>query len=350
MTTVYFRPVYCELQAIANKRHCQNISKNQSIQNLKSIFNINKQMQSLLKKYSRNSCSLLACMFLASACSGPLVIGSIYNSASNRITKEMKSYAKFSKAQKIIIDERFSQYHQWHRVTQLPLYGGLLRDIATQLESNTDIPDTTVQQWLIQINNLSMTLRHCNPLNDSNDFWSTLSDQQISQIKQKTADTHTLRVEKYQSETPSERSARRHKEILTWAKRAGLKFNSMQSDLLAKTLAQQTSLGGQRLFIWQQWTDQFNSLLTTRHTDHFADNMNKHMKSLWTLTQKNYPEEWQSSRELWTDFIHQFLSLQTKKQNQALYKKTTSIATTLDTISKDGPASVIPQCFDASGQ
>lgn len=303
-------------------------------------------MQKLQKKNTHIVCTLLACILLATACTGPMVIGSIYNGASKRISKEMRDYAKFNNAQKKMIDSSFAQYHQWHRTTQLPLYSDFLRDIATQLDSEIKITPATVTQWIKQASEMSMAIRHCNPLNDSNKFWATLSDDQTRQIKQKTADVHTLRVQKYKSETATERSARRHKEILTWSKRAGLKFNSLQSDLLTNTLAQQISLGGQRLLVWQQWTDQFNNLLTTRNNDNFTIRMNNHVHKLWTLTQANYPNEWQTSTDLWTDFLHQFLALQTAKQNQRLQMKTSNMASTLDIISKDTVSSVAPRCFN----
>ncbi len=306
-------------------------------------------MQNTRKKHRPRFGIVLICILFTTACSSPVVLGTIYNGAPKRITKAMKGYAKFTKAQENAIDQRFAEYHQWHRNTQLPLYSGLLREVAQQLGTENGITHATVTRWTDQAGELSLAIRQCNPLNQATDFWSTLSETQVAQIKQKTADINTLRVKTYNSETTAEKLVRRHKNILSWAKRAGIKFNSSQSDLLSETLSQQINLGSQRLALWKQWTVQFNELLANQNVSGFTDNMNNHVNSLWSITETNYPDEWQASEDLWANFLHRFMTLQTAKQNQALRKKTTNIANTLEKISRDSKTSVTARCFDALG-
>ena len=290
---------------------------------------------------------VLSCTLLAGACSGPLVVGKVYNSAAKQSAKQMKGLANFSKPQERTIDQRFAQYHSWHRQQQLPLYSKLLTGIANHIDSEQAVTSAITASWMQQINDFSTELRYCSPLNSSAEFLSKLSDSQVASIALATQKTHTVQVQKFNQENKQSRTQNRQKAISTWAGRAGLKLNKKQKQLLGKTLDQQISLGSQRYYLHQQWIAKFNQLLENRNSTNgdFAPTMNAHIHSLWTLTQDNYPSEWQQSATLWQNFLTEFLQLQTTRQNNALIKKARKFAATLDSLSKQTKNVASPKCF-----
>jgi len=277
-------------------------------------------------------------------------MGTVYNGAAKRSAKQMKSLAKFSQAQKNTIDHRFAQFHSWHRQQHLPLYSKFLTDIADHLDTNQSVSPTVTGAWIQAANQFSIELRRCNPLNGSAEFLSSLSDAQVTSVARERTKTHTERVQKYQRETKQQRALRRHKEITTWASRAGIKVNKQQKALLTETLNRQLSLGSQRYYLQEQWIARFNQLLENRNqsTADFIRALNIHIESLWTLTQDNYPSEWQDSATLWQNFLTKFMQLQTEKQNAKLIEKARKLATTLEALSKQTKDTVSPRCFSLS--
>lgn len=303
----------------------------------------------LLASTRQKAIMTLLVILLATACTGPVVVGTIYEGAAARLAKQAKSYAKFSTAEKNTIDKRFSQYHNWHRATQLPLYTTLIAQITTVLEQQESIDSAQVINWVGRIDHLSAALRHCNPLNRSTKFLANLDDRQVQQISNNLDQMQAERIAKYNVESGTQRKQRRHKEISKWLKRAGLSMNSEQSTLLHNTLAKQISMSRQRQLLWQQWIDQFVAFLKIRTQPNFAAAMNQHIDELWNLTESTYPQQWKSNKDLWSNFFHQFLQLQTTAQRQKMVNKMRKFAITLNKIGAKINTSEEAQCFGKSG-
>lgn len=277
-------------------------------------------------------------------------MGTVYNSAAKSSAKQMKRLANFSESQRNEIDLRFAQFHSWHRQQHLPQYSQLLTDIADYIGAKQTVTPEITASWMQQVNDYSMEIRHCSPLNNSAELLSALSDSQVESIARETNKSHASRVQKYHRESKTKRSQRRQEEITNWASRAGLNLNAKQKSLLADTLEEQISLGRQRYYLQEQWIARFNQLLKNRNQPdaRFTSSVNGHIKLLWTLTQDNYPDEWQASAQLWQNFLAKFLQLQTDRQNIKLTKKARKLAATLDSLSKDTKDIASPVCFGRS--
>ncbi len=290
---------------------------------------------------------ILACTLLI-ACTGPLVLGTVYNGASGRMAKQVKNYATFSKSQQTVIDQNFATYHSWHRSTQLPAYSNFLNAVVDDLEQTRPTSLSTVDAWFTQINDFSAALRRCNPLNNAADFLQTLTDKQVREIADSLEKIEKKQARDYSTESTEQRRYQQQKSISKWIKRAGLKINDQQKKLIDKTLAQQINLRSQRMYLRKQWTDQFNLLLQKRDQPDFNTRIGIHIKSLSNMTRKNYPREWQSNTDLWAGFIAEFLSLQSAEQRSVLVKKLRKFASTVNALSeKKEDTAVDSQCFES---
>lgn len=304
-------------------------------------------MLNMIDKQHRTALVFL-CTFLATACTGPLVVGSLYNGAADRAAKQAKNYADFTNKQQSEIDNNLAAYHNWHRHTQLPDYGSFILTIANDLEKETTTSLRTVTAWLAQVDLFANELRRCSPLNSSAEFFKQLSDKQVQQIAAHIDQKRKERTEEYNLDTETKRQEKRRKNIIKWIQRAGLEVNEQQAALLTQTLAQQINLQEQQQFLWQQWSDGFIGILEKRNRQDFTNRLNVQISSMRDLTRTEYPGQWQFNTELWTSYIQQYLSLQTPAQRQLLIKKAKKFANTVNKISTKNNSAIAPRCYDAS--
>lgn len=290
---------------------------------------------------------ILACTLLI-ACTGRLVLGTVYNGASGRMATQIKSYATFSESQQAIIDNNFASYHSWHRSTQLPAYSRFLNDIIGDLEHTRTTSLSTVTIWQKQINNFSAAMRRCNPLNNAAEFLKTLNDKQVQEIANSFDKISKKHARDHSTESTEQRQQRRQKSISKWIKRAGLKINDQQKKLIDEKISQQINLGSQRMYLRKKWTDQFIELLQKRDQPDFDTRIGSHIKSLSNMTRENYPAEWRSNADLWASFTQEFLSLQSTEQREVLVKKLRKFSTTVKLLSEKKKGTAVEMlCFDS---
>ncbi|MEM7257785.1 MAG: DUF6279 family lipoprotein [Pseudomonadota bacterium] len=283
-------------------------------------------------------------IIIISGCTSVIAIGTAYDAAAGQFRKELLSYADFNTRQEREIRNRVAAFHQWHRSDQLPRYLALMQQITTALDTPAGIRREDVGQWSETFSQFTGLLGSCSPMNHSGEFLQTLSDRQVRQIAVKIRDRHIQRVKEYQSQTTAERLKERQKLIAKWAGRAGVKLNSEQKVLVERTLQKQISLSPQRHELWQRWSDQLISKLNKRGGDTFTTDINEHIESLWKLTERSYPQQWQDNIALWEDFMYQFIQLMSEEQQGAVRKKIAAVSAALNKI-HNKPAKSQATCF-----
>lgn len=273
---------------------------------------------------------------LLAACTSSLVLGTAYNAAAERAADRAKTYADFDSEQKQWIEQAFKNFQQWHRTSELPAYSGFLRDVASALQADQPVSRTQLDNWFNTVRMRSQRARACSPITGATEFLSDMADWQIDQLHEKLTDNRQERYDEYKEETVEERRERRHDAIVTWASRSGLKLNDEQQALLKTTLSKQTSMGDRRFKLWQDWTSHFIELLRRRDTEQFPQQVQAHIDSLWDITEKNYPEEWNQNRELWMDFAETLLNDLSADQRSVLVGRLSSVADSAMTLSRKG--------------
>ncbi len=297
----------------------------------------------LIRQFATFIAALTTSALLA-GCTSPAVLGMVYDRSAKKASREIQQIASFNDSQRLYINDRLMRFHRWHRETQLPRYARLIREIASTLQQH-QVSKPTVKSWMSEIEALSSEMTRCNPLNDSLEFLSQLTDRQVTEISVMMEEDHIEDTERYQEETVDERKKRQEQHVLKWARRSGLVFNPAQKQLLANTLLQQKSLGRQRLDLHHNWSLKFGALLADRQQQSFVAETGAHIQRLWSLTKTAYPQKWDGNTRLWEFFIHRFLELQTPDARRVMVRKASNIANTIDTIatkSVEGPAA---KCF-----
>ena len=241
--------------------------------------------------FMKRHAMMLIIFSLLSGCTSTVALGTAYNAVGKSLVKRITDYADFDQQQKKEITRRVTAFHQWHRQQQLPGYRQLLAQIAESIETPDNLTKDSVNQWVQTFRQFSKQLAHCNPLNNSDKLLGELTDQQVQQISFKIRDKQIQRVLAYQSETTTQRLNRRHRELIKWIKRVGLDLSAEQSRQLKMTLSNQISLTPQRHQLWQMWSDNFVHKLRGRSQPGFTSDINKHIASLWDLTERTYPEQ-----------------------------------------------------------
>lgn len=308
------------------------------------MFTAQPQTGRIYRKYaSRWAVPVLLAVTLC-GCTSAIALGTLYNSAASRFSKELLSYAEFTNRQQQEIRRRVSAFHQWHRQDQLPKYRMLTDRITAALEAPQSVKINQIADWINTARQLAKQAGHCSPLNGSGLFLKELSDQQTRQIAVKIRDKHIQRVGEYQSETAEQRLEQRRRTLEKWGSRAGIKMTSAQRQRLQDTLAAQISLSPRRHELWQTWSDQLVGTLRKRGTAGFETTINQHIHTLWNLTEKTYPEEWQTNITLWQNFVFDFFQLMTPDQARQLQKTLNNISVALGKL-QNKRAKFEAQCF-----
>ncbi len=275
-----------------------------------------------------------AVLLILSGCTSSLVVKSLYADLDERSADRFKEYANFNERQSNWIDNRATRFHRWHRATQLPLYAEALKTLSSQLEGQATLNTDAIQSWEETIRELTDNIRSCHPLNEAHDFLVGLSDVQVKQIDSHMREQHQKFRKRYESESDQDRLERRMENITKWAGRLGAGFNPQQRALLEQTLKAQHSLGEQRMQLRRDWLARFNANLQRRKTPEFADNLNMLLEQQWRQTERDYPEQWQQNELLWSNFLQEFLRLQSEAQRNTMLVKINKFAGIIASMSK----------------
>ena len=290
---------------------------------------------------------LATCALTLAACTSPMVMGTVYNAAAGRFADRAISYADFDTAQRQTIEDSFRKFHKWHRVSELPAYSDLMNNFASTLVADSPIEQSQIKQWFDSLQERTTRGRECSPISGAADFFTEMTDWQIRQMERKLKTNRQERLARYQKESVEERLQRRIDTMTKWASRAGVDLSEEQKTSLATALSQQTSMGTRRFKLWEDWTDQFISLLLEdRDKAQFPDQIQSHISNLWDLTERNYPEEWKQNRDLWLDFAHSFLNDMTATQKSSLARTVASLSHTAASLARKRSRTK-PICFSS---
>ena len=266
-------------------------------------------------------------------CSSSLVLGKIYDGFGSSTAKAFKSHATFNNAQSAQIDSLAASYHSWHRSTQMNRYSEFLRALVMDVDAADELTFEQASGWWQSVRNFTDDMRVCNPFNVAAGLLAGLSDKQVNQVAGKLRKDLNGREDEYRAEAPEQRIDRRVKEISKWGRRAGMSFKKQQKDKLRQTLQSQVSLGAQRYELRRIWMEEFILLLRQREQADFATKITEHINANWRLTETAFPDEWQTNERLWTEFIKDYINLQTPAQRRVFTDKMNSTARTLNKLS-----------------
>lgn len=281
---------------------------------------------------------VLISVLFVTGCASAIVVRTLYADLDDRSAERFKQYAEFTDRQEQWIDRQATQFHRWHRATQLPLYATALEQLGAQLKNRDTLSAEDISSWELTVQNLTENIRRCHPLNNANQFLINLSDRQVSQIDKHLRKQHQKFRKRYESESAEERLERRVANITKWAGRLGVSFNQRQRELLSATLQRQHSLGAQRMQLRSQWLDRFTANLKDRKQPEFTANHDALMAQQWRQTEREYPRQWEENEALWTDFLLQFLSLQTQQQRTTMLNRIAKFARIIDGMSSKSAA------------
>ena len=125
---------------------------------------------------------LFITILLAGCTANGLAIRYFYGKIDNELYERILTYATFTKAQKEQIRESVEKYSNWHKTIELPRYVVFLSQLATQIETGKFSTDIILADFK-KIRGFANTSFIHSPLYDSAKFLKTLSDQQITEIK-----------------------------------------------------------------------------------------------------------------------------------------------------------------------
>ena len=282
------------------------------------------------KRTLRSWMLLVAVVTVMTACTSSAVMSVVYDRFGSSSSKQFKSYARYNEQQIQLIDNLADAYHSWHRRTQLPRYAEFLRSIVSDIKAQPSLSFETAEQWWITVRGYSDDMRACNPFNVSADLLASLDDNQVRQMANNLRTNLNKFEDEFLSEAVDERNKRRIKEMRKWGGRAGASFNDKQVNLLRETLAKQISFGKQRYELRRIWMEQYIVLLEQRKQPEFKAEVTRHIDATWNLTMNSLPEKWKKNERLWTEFIRDYINLQTEEQRDKFFRKALSTADVLD--------------------
>lgn len=258
---------------------------------------------------------LLACTIVACSNSS-VIISPLYNRLDDQMRKGFENLGEFTQPQENEVNRLLTNFHYWHRHTELPRYATLLSTLQASVSTPGATTEADVTQWLQQSESFTRAFRECHPVNYANGVIRTLTDDQLISIHQSLIKRRAAFRLKYENETKDERVERRSANIIKWASRVGFDFTEEQTNLLNTTFQRQVSLRQQYFALSDAWRDDLFLLLEERDSTGFDQNMATHLDALWHLLERAHPEQWQANRDIWGEFALDFINSLTDAQRR----------------------------------
>ncbi len=283
--------------------------------------------------------SLLVCTIILGACTNSkLIIGPLYNRLDDQIRGEFHKLGDFNSTQVDAFEQRLGSFHVWHRQSEMPKYAELLRRIRAGVLDRESLNKAEVTNWINVSEGYTQAIRMCHPANYSFSIMQSLTDEQIDFIEKRFASERRKNFNRYQSKTKDERRETRVENVVKWASRIGFDFTKTQRELLDETFAKQVSLRNQYYKLVHVWNKELFTLARNQASTTYEKDMATQVAKLWTLVEKQHPEQWGANRQLWRDFAFEFV--ETLNYDQRVWADTWlgKMAKTIDGISQDTPS------------
>lgn len=266
-----------------------------------------------------------------------LIIGPLYNRVDDLMRDEFEKLGDFNDAQTASFEASLGTYHVWHRQNELPQYADLMRSIASSI-ANADTTQADIQSWMDTAERHSQAARTCHPVNYSHDLVQSFTDEQLNFIEARFKKQQAKNLVRYNSRTPEERIERRLRNTIKWAGRIGLDFTSTQRAMLLSTFKRQSSLRKQYYALSAKWNQQYFALARNQENPNYAQDLQAHLETLWSLLESNHPDTWQANRDLWKATGLRFVTSLTNEQRVIVRQWVNKMASTLDGVAKDKPS------------
>lgn len=281
--------------------------------------------------------ALLLSVAIISGCSGGTwLLPTLYNRLDNMMAGRFLDYADFDDSQRRFIKQGAREYHDWHRVNELPAYAGFMQALAIRLNAGEPTLDTTeVANWAAWMDARNAASQQCNPVNDAGEFLVAVSDEQVEQIEAHINELYDEFMEEYQSETASERARESTRTAVKWLRRMGLDLNDAQREHLHDTILEQAGSRGAFFELWYDWSLQLVALLQQRQRGVTAADIEQHLQQLSGLSRNADPERYQRNRQRWIRYFAELGSSLDKAQRTEFGDWLQETAATLMDISRD---------------
>ena len=173
---------------------------------------------------ARRSSLLLLCLLLGACSNSPVFINPLYNRLDDQIMTSFERLTEFDDAQTAEFEAIATNFHYWHRKSELPVYAALLEDVQKTIRSRKSTQREDVARWLKTSEGFTRSFRACHPINFSNGIIRSLTDEQLEAIKIKRNARQVEFRQKYYEEKPEARRKRRGDSIIKWISRIGLQL------------------------------------------------------------------------------------------------------------------------------
>jgi hypothetical protein len=270
---------------------------------------------------------------LVSACANnPAIFSLFYERMDDSIMRQFAEYADFNDQQRAWIEQVTSEWHAWHRRSELPRYAALLRAIQQRLGAPEPVSHADVEQWFVRLESLGRALRECNPLHQAAPFLKGLSDGQVAQIARHIDQQYEEDKAELVHRSGDQYHRRRYDAMRAWFARVAFKLDERQAQILRETIAAEHDLRADELEAGRRWSAELLRLLEHRSKPDFEPRVTAHLQALAAVSESVEPAKRRASRELWVNAIARLMSGQTAEQREAFSHWLAATAETLDTV------------------
>lgn len=279
------------------------------------------------------------------ACSNSkLVLRPLYNSLDNRFEKRFLEYADFDDAQTQQIKELADHFHVWHRQTQLENYSQLLVEFTGRLKDTKSVNATDISQWSDRIRTLASDIGTCNPVYQSADILSGLTDQQISQIRDNRQALRESRRQRRDADARdldqilAESVSERIKQITRYLRVVNFSLNKAQLDDLRQTMNSTirptTSFRKQR----DNLEAEFYTLLEKRGDENFKTLLTAYLDKRRQAFFDRRMETREQNSEIWEAYALRTVHSLDSTQREVAKNYLNGLASTINTLAADSPS------------
>ncbi|PID61621.1 MAG: hypothetical protein CSB44_06195 [Gammaproteobacteria bacterium] len=289
---------------------------------------------------------ILCVSMLVGAClNNRFVVGTLYNRIDNQMRKAFHKLTRFDDEQITMLDARVLAFHNWHREAELPRYAALADEVGAHLVDDT-VSDTLVQRWFDTLDTFSQNVRACYPANFSTPVFQSLDQAQLADIRARLERRLQRSRNRYRNETPEDRVARRVARMNTWSRRIDLELRPDQLEMLREMFRNQNALTLKYYALYEVWLSRMFRLAAAPVTAENTAALDRQMASLWGMLERQYPDEWQTNRELWETTLHKLFESFDSEQRTAFGTWLGRFANNLRRVSRNGPERA--QDYDAA--
>ncbi len=178
---------------------------------------------------------VLFCFSCTACTNSKLILRPLYNSFDDRFEDRFLAYADFDQEQVQRIQDLADHFHLWHRQTQLESYRLLLAEFSNRLNDPEDVLTEDVKRWSNTLTIFTSNVGSCNPIDAATDILKSLSDEQITQIKEARLVARASRNQE-RSKTKNEAVATRVQQIKRYLGFINFDLNAAQLADLRSTM------------------------------------------------------------------------------------------------------------------